>query len=414
MSNTIGSELYAPLFSALHMGILGASQGYSSAMPEFDYLVMLGSSTTAEVYSNNTVLGRQEQSTRKSSAGLGFDIPIMGRGSGGSTIADLDANVDAYLAALGPISAENPSRVAVIVNIGSNDIGVTDYDAMLQATKDTMLAGLNSIITKITAFGFTPILSTSNSRKGVELVYQEWAEKFYNPAIAARTPYWYNPPAVLDYSQFYFDNKDVVNWWQGDNVHPWMATVPMQQHTVAQIATKAVLPPISTTERVIICFTAVTRIGGMTHIAGGASGSSSEVVDTRGNLISGATFAYSGASGSTANTRPNPGAWNVDLANNVVQGSSLFKSGTMTFAANYGVGYANRTGTLRITANSSTAGRSTRFTVGAGSVVVNQSAAGVQIGETPFALDASGVLVFTAAAETGGTAQVSGVEFVFS
>ena len=85
----------------------------------------------------------------------------------------------------------------------------------------------------------------------------------------------------------------------------------------------------------------------------------------------------------------------------------------MTFTANYGVGYANRTGTLRITANSSTAGRSTRFTVGAGSVVVNQSAVGVQIGEVAFTLDASGVLVFTAAPETSSTSQVSAVEFVF-
>jgi len=43
--------------------------GSTEPLPEFDYLVMLGSSTTAEVYSNNTVLGRQEQSVRKSSAG---------------------------------------------------------------------------------------------------------------------------------------------------------------------------------------------------------------------------------------------------------------------------------------------------------------------------------------------------------
>jgi hypothetical protein len=52
---------------------------------------------------------------------------------------------------------------------------------------------------------------------------------------------------------------------------------------------------------------------------------------------------------------------------------------------------------------------------GASSAVLNQSAAGVQIVELPFTMDAAGTLVFTAAPQAPSTfANVSGVELVFN
>jgi len=397
---------------------LGAGGGSSLVLPEFDYLVTLGSSTTYQVFTLNPILGRQEQPARKSFTGAGFDLPIINKAVEGSTIANLDTNVNTYLTSLGPISAADPSRVAVVVNIGSNDIGTTDYDAMLQATKDAMLAGLNSIVTKIQAFGFTPILATSNSRKGFELLYQEWAEKFYRPAVLARTPFWYiGPNAVFDYSQFYYDNKDVANWWNADNVHPWMATTPMQAHTIAQLASKSVLPTVDAAESVLIYFpNTLNYSGGMTSIQGGAAGSSSAIYDTNGQLIPGATFGWTGATGISGSFRTNPGAWDVDLSHNLVQGCTTYSSGgTITYTANFGVAYANRTGTLKVTASSSAAGRLTKITVGAGTAMINASGPGVQIVELPFTLDASGVLVFTAMPQSPSTfANVSGVEFVFN
>lgn len=416
--SSILRPVWSPLISPIAAAVTAARRnGAGSVLPEFDYLVTLGSSTSFQVFSLNQVLGRQEHPARKSFTDAGFDLPIINKAVSGAVIADLDTNVSAYLTSLGPISSADPSRVAVLVNIGSNDIGVTDYDAMAPATRDAMLVGLNSVVTKIQAFGFTPILATSNSRKGSELLYQEWAEKFYRPAVLDRTPFWYvGPNAVFDYSQFYFDNKDVPNWWNADEVHPWMATQPYQAYTIANLASKSVFPAIAPDERVIIYFpNTINYFGGMNQILGGASGSSSAIHDTKGNLIPGATFGWTGATGVSGSFRTNLGAWDVDLSHNFVQGCTTYASAaTITYTANFGAAYANRTGTLRVTSSSSAAGRLTKLTAGANTAVINASGPGVQIAELPFTLNASGVLVFTAMPEAPSTfANMSGVEFVF-
>lgn len=417
MTTPLGSKLFSPLFSPIMRGIIGGRDGGAAALPEFDYLLLFGSSTTYQAFTLNPILGRQEQSARLSMTGAGYDVPIINKALEGSTIANLDTNINTYLTQLGPISAADPSRVAVVVNIGSNDIGATSFAAMPQATKDAMLVGLNSIADKITAFGFTPILATVHSRKSYEAMYEEWADLMYRPLVDSRTPYWKaGALAVFDYCRLYLDNKDVPNWWNADNVHPWMATVPLQQYTAAQLASKSQLPPVAATERVLIYLpNSLNYFGGMNSIAGGATGSSSSIYNTKGQLISGATFGWTGAAGISGSFRTNPGAWGVDLANNLVQGCTTVSTGTITFTAAFGAAFANRTGTLRFTGSSSTAGRLTNVVVGGSNAILNASAAGVQVVELPFTMDAAGTLIFTAAPQSPSTyANVSGVELVFA
>lgn len=401
----------------IHSRLKNPSGGASLPSPQFDYLVVLGSSTTYQAFVLNPILGRQEHPARKAMTAAGYNVPIISKALEGSTIANLDTNINTYLAQLGPISAADPSRVAVVVNIGSNDIGATSFASMAQGTKDAMSVGLNSIIDKITAFGFTPILTTVHSRKTFESMYEGWADGMYRPLIDSRTPFWKaGALAVFDYCRLYLDNKDVPNWWNADNVHPWMATVPMQEYTATQLASKSVLPAVEATERVLVYFpNALNYYGGMNSIQGGATGSSSTIYNTKGQLISGATFGWTGAAGISGSFRTNPGAWGVDLANNLVQGCTTVSTGTITFTAAFGAAFANRTGTLRFTGSSSTAGRLTNVVVGGSNAILNASAAGVQVVELPFTMDAAGSLVFTAAPQSPSTyANVSGVELVFS
>jgi len=417
MLSDIQRPVSASVVKSIWRSVLVGNGEPPVVLPEFDYLVLLGSSTTFQAFTLNSILGRQEHPARKAMTAAGYNVPIISKAVEGESIATLDANINTYLTSLGPISAADKSRVAVVVNIGSNDIGATAYADMPPATKAAMLVGLNSIVDKITAFGFTPIMATVHSRKGFAEMYEGWADSMYRPLISTRTPFWYvGPLAVFDYCRLYLDNKDVTNWWNPDNVHPWMATVPMQQYTAARLASKSQLPPVAATERVLIYLpNALNYFGGMNSIAGGATGSSSSIYNTKGQLISGATFGWTGATGISGSFRTNPGAWGVDLANNLVQGCTTVATGTITFTAAFGAAFANRTGKLRFTGSSSTAGRLTNVVVGGSNAILNASGPGVQIVEVPFTMDAAGTLIFTAAPKSPSTyANVSGVELIFN
>lgn len=416
MLTDIKRPVNAPVVKSIWRSVVVGNSG-SIPLPQFDYLVTVGSSTTFETFGSNTVLGRQENAARRAFSTLGYDLPIISKAFGGSTIATLDTNINTYLTELGPISPADKSRVAVLINIGSNDIGATAYASMSQATKDAMVVGLNSIIDKVLAFGFTPILATVHSRKTYETMYEGWAENMYRPLVESRTQFWKTGPlATFDYCRFYLENKDVANWWQVDNVHPWMATAPMQAYTAQNLSGKSVLPAITSTERVIIALlNTVTYHGGINSMAGAATGSSTSIYDTKGSLIPGATFGWTGATGISGSFRPNPGAWNVGLDHTAIQGSTTVSTGTTTFTAAFGATYANRTGILRVTASSSAVGRLTKITAGASNAILNASATGVQIIEIPFTMDAQGTLVFTASPQSPSTyANVSGVELVFN
>lgn len=411
--------LTRPLLSPLVVALTRGRGRLGVSKPEIDYLVVLGSSTTHQTFVFNPILGRQEQAARLAMTQAGYDVPIISKAVEGSTIANLDTNINTYLTSLGPISAADKSRVAVVVNIGSNDIGAVSYAAMAQSTKDAMLVGINSIVSKITAFGFTPILATVHSRKAYEAMYEVWAESMYRPLVDSRTPFWKaGALAVFDYCRLYLENKDVPNWWQAhpDNVHPWMATAPMQQYTAQKLGSKAKLPAASAVQRALIYFPSTfTYPGGLNAISPGATGTTSTIYDANGAIITGASFSWSGATGTSGSVRANPGVFDVSLAHSSVQSAMLYSSGTtITFTAAFGEAFANRTGVLRVTGSSSTAGRLTKITAGANFAVLNASGPGVQIIELPFTMDAAGTMVFTAAPQAPSTfANVSGAELEF-
>lgn len=385
-------------------------------LPEFDYLLLVGSSTTYETFTVSPVLGRQEQNVRLAFTSLGRDVPVINKAVSGSSIADLDANISTYMTQLGgPVK-----KVAVLINIGSNDIEATPYESMLQAEKDAMLAGLNSIYNKVLAFGFTPIIATVHSRQSAPALYEDWAEQMYRPLIESLHPHWFSGGlATFDYCRLYFENKDVPNWWR-DGVHPLEALGPMQQYTAQRFISKAALPAINPADRVIFYFNAASSgqqyMGGMNPIPAGASANATVIHNSLGVLIEGATFGWAGAVGTSFGFRPNLGDWDIGLAHNAVQGCNLYGNAgaTITFTAALGVEYADRTGNLRVTASSNAANRLTRITCGVESAVVNASGPGVQVIELPFMMDGSGGLVFTAQAEGASAfSNVSGVEFVF-
>ena len=385
-------------------------------LPEFDYLMLVGSSTTFEAFTESPVLGRQEQNVRLAFTSLGRDVPVINKAVSGSKIADLDANINAYMTQLGGPT----KKVAVLINIGSNDIGATAYESMLQTEKDAMLAGLNSIYNKVLAAGHTPIIATVHSRQSTQALYEGWAEKMYRPLIESLHPHWFSGGiATFDYCRLYFENKDVPNWFR-DGVHPLEALVPMQQYTVQRLISKASLPALQEGEKVLFYFTTPTlpgyRIGGMNVMLAGAARSLTEIYDRDGVLISGASFAWAGADAGSNGVRPITGSWDIDLGHHEIQKSSLYAlSKTITFTANFGAAYAGRSGVLRVTGNSNVAGRLTLITAGASSAVLNQNGAGVQVVEIPFTLDAAGAMTFTAAPKAPSTySNISGVELVFN
>lgn len=384
--------------------------GTPVVLPTIDYLLIVGSSTMVETFGLNDVRGRQEQNARVALATAGIDIPYINQAVGGQTIGQLDTAINGYLTAMG-----NPAKVVgVLISIGSNNIGQTSYASMLQATKDAMLTGLNSIVDKVIAAGFVPIITTIQSRPTFELMYEEWADQMYRPLCETRSPDWFSTPyAVMDFSKLYLDNKDVPNWWQVDNVHPDEATPVTQQYVADQLAAFATVKPMETSERFIFSWaSSIYYIGGINTLLGAASGTFSTVYNHRGTQVAGISLGWTGATGASGGSRGNAGVWDIDLTNHKIQGASLYKSaGNISFTATFGVGYATRTGTAKFTSNSSTAGRQTRFTIGAQTGVVNAST-GINVLELPFTLDGSGVVTFTAAPEAPSTfAQVSGVEF---
>lgn len=430
LTGSLPERMYKHLASLGHtqlsisdrMGQVGGFKTYQNSvltsvpLPVIEYLVLIGSSTMVESFSLNDVLGRQEQLARQAMTAAGIDVPIINKAVSGNTIGTTKANINTYISQLG-----SPTKVCgFVINIGSNDIGQTSYEAMAGATKTSMETNLRDIITAITSAGHIPILGTSNSREGFAELYEGWADNFYRPLCEELTPDWFDSPlAVFDYSRLYFENKDVVDWWQdevGGGVHPQLAAAGMQQYTAERLAATSSAPAIATNQRVIIHFPIGAKyIGGINSlIASGATGNYSTIVDFKGNVISGATFSWSGATGGSGGSRGNAGVYDVGVTHHDVQSSSVYRSaGTATFTANFGVAYASLTGTAHFTANSSTANRFTRVTIQGESDVIAASS-GVPVISLPFTLDASGVVTFTIAPEAPSTfANLSGVEFDF-
>lgn len=394
-----------------------ATQAGGSSLPVIDYILWLGSSTPAETSLTNTVLGRQEQALRAKFCAAGLDVPVISKAVGGQTIGTLLTALPGYLTGMGSVVA-NGKRVGVLVNVGSNNIGLTDYDAMAGGTKTTMLANLNSIIDQIEAAGMVPILATVHSREDAAAIYEEWADMMYRPLIEERCPKWFGAGlAVFDYCRLYTENDQITDWYQVDGLHPNVATGYYQDYSAAQLAAKAKCKAAPAVEQYIFAWpTAAEYIGGVNQIVGAATGTftAGTVRDTKAVINPDVSLSWSGATGSSGGARGNSGIWDIDLANHRLQSASLYRSaGTITFTAGFGAGYAGRTGTLYATGNSSTASRFTLVTVGAQSAIISAST-GISIIEIPFTLNGSGNLTVTAAPSAPSTfANVSGLKFAF-
>lgn len=403
------------LGTGIWAGVKGLGRWGAAPKPTIDYLLIVGSSTMVETFGLNDVRGRQEQPARAAQAAAGIDIPIINQAVGGQTVGQLDTAIAGYLTAMGA-----PSKtVGVLISTGSNNIEQTSYGSMLQATKDAMLANLNSIINKVIAAGFVPILTTVQSRPTFELMYEEWADQMYRPLCESRCPDWFaDPLAVMDFCRLYLDNKDVPNWWQPepDLVHPDEAAPALQLYVASQLAEYATVKPMPTPDRYLFSWAStIYYLGGVNTLLGAASGTFSTVYNAKGQLDAAVSLSWSNAGGASGGARGNAGVWDIDLVNHRIHGANLFRSaGTINFTANFGAGRAGATGVARFTANSSTASRVTRFTIGAQTGTVNAST-GINVLELPFTLDGAGSITFTAAPESPSTfANVSGVEFVFN
>lgn len=423
MYKHLASLGYTQLSISDRMGQVGGFKTYQNSiltsvpLPVIDYILWLGSSTPAETSLTNTVLGRQEQTLRAKMCEAGIDVPVISKAVGGQTIGTLLSALPGYLTGMGNVVA-NGKKVGVLINIGSNNIGLTDYDVMAGATKTTMLANLNSIIDQIEAAGMVPILATVHSREGASLIYEEWADMMYRPLIEGRCSDWFDSGlAVFDYCRLYTENDSLPDWYQVDGLHPNVATGHYQEYSAAQLAAKAQCAVAPVAETYIFAWPTTTEyIGGVNQIVGAVTGTftAGTVRDTKAVINPNVSLAWSGATGSSGGARGNSGIWDIDLTNHRIQSSNLYKSaGTITFTAAFGVEYANLTGVLSVGSNSSTANRFTLVTVGAESEVISASV-GIGIAELPFTLDASGNLTFTAAPQAPSTfANVSGVKFVF-
>ncbi len=384
----------------------------AAALQPLDYILLVGSSTTVQSFTLNPILGRQEQSARASFAAQGIDIPIINKAVAGSTLADLDANISTYLAD----AAFTGKNIGVHIHSGANNIGQVSYAAMSQATKDAMAANLNSIVTKTNAAGanFFPFVTTSNSQKTFESMYLDWATNFYAPIIAARTPSAQvaGLPA-FDYAQFYYDNRNVTNWWNADNVHPWMATVPLQVYLAQQLKKIAAPTALSAKEKFLFKFdNASIFVGGVNTITGAGTQNLASVINNRAVVVAGVSYGYTGMTGVGNTVRAGVGNYDIGISNLEFQKWYAYTSGgNNVHTLNLGVAYANRTGVARCTFNTSNSGRQSRYTIGATSADITGNAAGLQTVSIPFTANASGVVVLTVSPASGSFASINAVEF---
>lgn len=398
----------------LRLGLRIGSGGFAP-LPALDYLLLLGSSTTAQAFTNNPNLGRQEQAARAAFVAEGVDIPIVCKAVSGSTLANLDSNVTSYVTDF-TFTGKN---VGVLVHIGSNDIGATTYAAMLQATKDAMLAALLSIVTKIEAAGanFYPMVATSNSLRLTEDLYQDWATFFYDPVVDARTPRFKIAGApAFDYSELYSVNRAVTNWWNADDVHPWQATPVIHSYTVQRLKQVATLPAIAAKESFLIFFKgSAAYIGGVNCVVGGAGTQTvNTIVNNRGAVVAGVSYSYAGSSGVGSTVRAGVGNRDIDISNVDAQTHYLYSSpGSHTHTFTGGAAYANRTGTAYMTFNTSYASRKSRFTIGGSSADITGNAAGLQVVSVPFTADGSGVVTMTVSPASGTYPSINGWQLEF-
>jgi len=100
MLSDIQRPVSASVVKSIWRSVLAGNAGPVIPKPEFDYIMLVGSSTTFEAFTLSPEYGRQEQATRAAFTSLGVDAPVINKAVSGSMIADLDANINAYMTSL--------------------------------------------------------------------------------------------------------------------------------------------------------------------------------------------------------------------------------------------------------------------------------------------------------------------------
>lgn len=417
--------------AGVYAKVAGAYVNVGKAKPAIDYLMLVGSSTTYESYAQHTQYGRMEQAGRSAMIAAGIDVPVICKAVGGSTIANLDSNINTYLSSLVGVSGK---KVGVLINIGSNDIGITSYESTAPATRDAMGAGLDSIISKILAAGHTPILGTVHSRYGYQSAYDSWAVNLYRPKALAKTPDWCKSGLpIFDYCQLYASHQNdadtlstsgasilttpdgISDWWQSDSTHPLLGAAGYRNYTSTVLAQNATCKASPTKESFIVGWVVSAAYVGGINILTTSNATTTNLYNNKGQQVTGTSLTVSGAAGIGGTTRAGVGSPDVGIGNNEIQRGYLYSTpGAHTITFNGGAAYANKTGTARFTFNTSNTGRVSRFTIGGASVDLNGSAAGLQVATLPFTADASGIVTVTVSVASGTYASINGMELEFN
>jgi hypothetical protein len=405
----------------------------------FDYLAVTGSSTTAYTFASNdapafTGERLQLHAGRAQFCAQGIDLPVLVNAAvSGATIEALDAIMATKLLQMNAAEIiARGKKIGFIINIGSNNVQLTTFAAMTQASKDSMAAGLASIVSKILAVGGVPIMGSTNPRQdafGISVManYRVWNDQFFIPIARQLTPDYVPlvngvPTPLYDLQTLYEQQVPLhSDWFCGDYVHPGVSAMPsIREYTGKQLRLLASVPKLTRRKSVVVAggYQSWYNYGGI-NIITFSTKTLTTVYDREGNVIPNATFVstHTGA-GAGATSRGNPGEWTVGWENHNCQSGFVYTvNAPHTCTLTLGTPYANKTGTLIITYNT-TNNRESKFTSNGVDVYLNGYMGGATTGiikvEVPFITDAAGVHVLTVDKGTvDAYAMWSALEYVF-
>jgi len=398
----------------------------------FDYLAVVGSSTTAYTFISHPNLGFQGHAARQQYCSAGIDLPILtDLAISGATCETLRDQTNGAITTMNLATmASAGKKVGCIINIGSNNIGGTSYASANQAFKDSMTTAITQIVQKIQTAGGVPILGSINPRYQASALYREWNDNLIIPLARTLTPDYVPlvngvPTPVYDLHTFYGRNQaaypttGVNEWFLTDNTHPGQAGMTgIRSYTSTQLRLFASVPKMTRRNSVIFGAhgsNAYKNYGGI-NLANTGTPTITSVIDREGNVISGATFTHTAnAWGTTA--RGNAGEWTVGWEHDHIQKQYLYHSTTSwTATLTLGASYANKSGTLYVTYNTKN-NRTSQITCNGINYQISGYMGGALTGiikiDVPYTLDSSGSVQITIANVSGGFPGISGLEYVF-
>lgn len=418
-----------PVVRPVLRSVVGVRRGGGPVMvgPPVDFVMMVGSSSTENTFGSNTY-GRQENPARKVLSEAGLDVPIINAGVSGNVTLDVRNRLPALLTELARWGSR---KGLVIVVIGSNDIGITDFDDMPLATKNTMADNLRYIVAQLRTSGHQVLLGASNSRKSYNPLYAEWAEKFYLPLVKELTPEWLVTDAVEKYGvlQTYLDYGEVVpNFYYSDNIHPRGTTAcPLIHANLARFLNQYTTPARQVAgDRFLFSAHSINTypVGGINIMPGNTVPGSpetvilSELVNLKGQTVSGSKITRTGAMANSTGATPNPNGVDLDVKNRMMNSGNIYSNGSnWTLLFEPGIAFAGRSGVIKVMSNTINTGRSLRVAVTGGATVdVPSYNAGLLplVGEIPFTADVAGKVELTMSPATLTYAHLSAIGFDFN